>query len=286
MSILYDDASSEGLDSTTSPISDATTCTLSAWVRFDTLPSTAGTNMAVFGIYDASEVNTWVSLRVNTSDTLQLYARNAGAGAQYSDIGTCVVNTWHHLAASISGSTVTCYLDGSAGTAEDATGNVPSANLDAIGVGHNADSSPNDYTSGRIAECSIYSSALSSGDITSLSNADSPLTVSYSTLVEYWPHQDVNDLIGRMANTSLSVVATPVSDSLHPLTLGADTRQDRFSMMSFGSPVDTVGTLFEADSSVDADDRAHLLYLYSGIALNDPTAGGGPKTHLPLLGVG
>ena len=47
--------------------------------------------------------------------------------------------------------------------------------------------------------------------------------------------------------------------------MAVDTRQKRFSMMNFSWVPSLV--LFEADGSVDADDRAHLLNLYSGIAL-------------------
>jgi len=43
--------------------------------------------------------------------------------------------------------------------------------------------------------------------------------------------------------------------------MAIDTRQKRFSMMSFGSPIHFM-PLFEADGSVDLDDRLHLLNLY------------------------
>ena len=49
-----------------------------------------------------------------------------------------------------------------------------------------------------------------------------------------------------------------------------DSREKRFSMMGFGDGTH-IHVTFEADGAVDADDRAHLLDLYSGIAL----AGGG-----------
>jgi hypothetical protein len=66
--------------------------------------------------------------------------------------------------------------------------------------------------------------------------------------------------------------------------MAIDTRQKRFSMMSFGSPI-RFYALNEADGSVDADDRSHLLNLYSGIALD-----GAPEVaqifNLPLMGVG
>lgn len=45
--------------------------------------------------------------------------------------------------------------------------------------------------------------------------------------------------------------------------MAVDTREKRMSMMNFG---DTSITLFEADGAVDADDRYHLLGMYSGIS--------------------
>ncbi len=54
--------------------------------------------------------------------------------------------------------------------------------------------------------------------------------------------------------------------------MAVDTRQKRMSMMGFGTSIPGA-ILFEADGSVDADDRAHLLGLYSGIALATPSAG-------------
>ena len=53
--------------------------------------------------------------------------------------------------------------------------------------------------------------------------------------------------------------------------MAVDTREKRFSMMNLLRFPQT--NLFEADGTVDADDRAHLLALYSGIPL-----GGAPTT--------
>ena len=61
--------------------------------------------------------------------------------------------------------------------------------------------------------------------------------------------------------------------------MAVDTRQKRFNMMYSSSPI-TFLPLFEADSSVDADDRAHLLHLYGGNALDNPSTGAaGPFHH-------
>lgn len=65
--------------------------------------------------------------------------------------------------------------------------------------------------------------------------------------------------------------------------MAVDTRQKRMSMISFGDGVIN-HVLFEADGAVDADDRVHLLGLYSGIALGAPAVG--IVARLPLFGVG
>lgn len=48
-------------------------------------------------------------------------------------------------------------------------------------------------------------------------------------------------------------------------------------MLSFASPL-AWQHHYEVDGAVDADDRAHLLHLYGGNALNNPTPGG-PFPH-------
>lgn len=54
--------------------------------------------------------------------------------------------------------------------------------------------------------------------------------------------------------------------------MAVDTREKRFSMLNFGDGTN-IHALFEADGSVDLDDRQHLLDCYSGIAF--ASAGGG-----------
>lgn len=54
--------------------------------------------------------------------------------------------------------------------------------------------------------------------------------------------------------------------------MAIDTREKRFSMLNFGDGTHVHAT-FEADGTVDLDDRQHLLDCYSGIAF-----GGAPAT--------
>ncbi len=67
--------------------------------------------------------------------------------------------------------------------------------------------------------------------------------------------------------------------------MAVDTRQKRFSIMNFATRQTHVYPLFEADGSVDLDDRQHLLDCYSGIAFDNPAAVNvGPYYYLMYLG--
>ena len=61
--------------------------------------------------------------------------------------------------------------------------------------------------------------------------------------------------------------------------MALDTKAKRMSMLSFANPL-AWQHHYEVDGSVDADDRAHLLHLYGGNALNNPAGGG---TILPQV---
>ena len=54
--------------------------------------------------------------------------------------------------------------------------------------------------------------------------------------------------------------------------MAIDSREKRMSMLNFGDGT-TLHVLFEADGTVDLDDRQHLFDLYSGIALSGGAAG-------------
>lgn len=67
--------------------------------------------------------------------------------------------------------------------------------------------------------------------------------------------------------------------------MAVDTRQKRFSMLNFVAQQMHVYPLFEADGSVDLDDRQHLLDKYSGIAFDNPASiNVGPYYYLMYLG--
>ena len=67
--------------------------------------------------------------------------------------------------------------------------------------------------------------------------------------------------------------------------MAVDSKAKRMSMLSFASPL-AWQHHFEVDGAVDADDRAHLLHLYGGNALDNPSAVTLVAGSLALMGVG
>lgn len=63
--------------------------------------------------------------------------------------------------------------------------------------------------------------------------------------------------------------------------MAIDTREKRFSMLNFGDGGHVHAT-FEADGTVDLDDRQHLLDCYSGIAFGGviPLHSDAPVIHI------
>jgi len=59
--------------------------------------------------------------------------------------------------------------------------------------------------------------------------------------------------------------------------MAVDTAEKRYSMLNFGLPF--FRALPQVDGGIEADDRLHLLGLYSGIA----AAGGGVSLYYYLL---
>lgn len=68
--------------------------------------------------------------------------------------------------------------------------------------------------------------------------------------------------------------------------MAVDTEKKRWGMMAFGGGVHTHAVINPTGSDMDAAERASLLGLYGGIALDAPVAPGGPASRLMLMGMG
>ena len=101
-------------------------------------------------------------------------------------------NDWAHAAcvfnfASGAGAR-TLYVNGSGNSYSNGTGNTATiADADIIGIGYGPTSGNNRLYKGGVAECAIYTAALSTAEIDALAAGYSPLFIRPDALLGYWP---------------------------------------------------------------------------------------------------
>jgi len=129
--------------------------TVSAWVR---LSQISGYNAVLTKRAVSGSMN--YQFTINSSGKIGL---GHSGGSWVYDTNSLTVDTWHHVAATVSSGTVQFYIDGvakSSDTGLTITGDTNDLTIGAT-VGYN-------YFSGTINEVAIFSTALSTSDITSL----------------------------------------------------------------------------------------------------------------------
>ncbi len=88
---------------------------------------------------------------------------------------------WHHIAGTYNGSTITCYVDGTAGTGVSDTEAVAAAGLVAVGATPSTTGSTlTGHWDGSIDEVAVWSSYLSAADITAIYNSGAPTDLTQS----------------------------------------------------------------------------------------------------------
>ena len=112
--------------------------TVEGWYRPGSFPA----NNALFGKRANGGVNDSIVLFVTSAGKLRCQATNNGSswGYDQTSTATMTVNTWSHWAAVRSGSTITCYLDGTGFGAATLTGRLDQVNGADVTVGADAGS--------------------------------------------------------------------------------------------------------------------------------------------------
>lgn len=283
MSVVFDDASVEYLETTDASLPTDWPLTVGVWFKSDD----AAIDQALFGISDKDTApdNAYLTARgAVAGDPVRVNAQSSGeAGAADTSTGYST-NTWHHACGVWTSDTSrAAFIDGGSKGTDTTTVSIDVA-WDRMRIGYLADSTPALPFSGKIAEVAIWTTALSDSEVSDLAGGKSPLEIQYASLYEYWPLIDLNDLVGRIGGVTLSQGGTPTSDAAdHPDIHNIDTRHKRFSMAGLAHR--SFVPLWEADGEVSPDDRIHNLRLYSGFFGTSNPAAGGPNL-LTLLGSG
>ena len=138
--------------------------TFSTWWK---TPASLGGDRTYAGKFDGS-IQPFNFIYKGSTDKMGFYA-TGGGGAQYCDVAGLQVNTWYQLTWTISGSVVTCYVNGvSKGTATWSSARTANnANL-TIGQTNSAN-----WVSGSLDDVQIYNYALSADQVKVLYNGGS-----------------------------------------------------------------------------------------------------------------
>ena len=137
--------------------------TISTWVYLDSAPA-FWTRLVGKGINTTITYGLWLS---NSRQLLwQTSGETAGAGVSLTSSSVLSLNTWHHIVVTKSGSVATIYIDGEAeNTTESYSGNSKTSS-EPLTIGGSPDM--NDMFNGKIDEVAIWSSSLTSTEITAL----------------------------------------------------------------------------------------------------------------------
>ncbi len=112
------------------------------------------------------------------------------------------IDTWHHIVGTYDGTTLRLYIDG---TEKDTTGysGAITTETESLRIGANSGTA-NRFFNGKLSEVSIWSEALTAGEVFLLYNSKvkgMPLQIQPANLVGYWPLDDFSD--GTVLDTSV-----------------------------------------------------------------------------------
>jgi len=182
MARLFDDGSSEYLFIASTPIT-AYPLTMACWFYSDD----ATAEQTLIQVTDTAGGSDYWALTLRgdlVGDHIEARVRRGDFRAH--TLTGYSVNTWHHACGVfINNNSRASYIDG--GSKGTSAGISNDASIDAIAIGGKRDSSPGDYTSGRICEVALWNVALTDAEVAILAKGYSPLFVHPQNLVAYWP---------------------------------------------------------------------------------------------------
>lgn len=187
--------------------------TISAWAY----PTSSTANQNIFAINRQGTNSDYAGLALNgaaAGDPLNFYSGQSGTALSANTANTYNVNSWNHCCGVASSSTDRkSYLNGDTANRGSSTGSSVPSTLNRVTLGAFLGSSVGEPLFGGVAECALWSVALTEAEVVSLSKGVSPLKVRPQSLVFYAPlWRDVVDLKNSAAFT---IVGTPVATA-HP----------------------------------------------------------------------
>lgn len=207
-------ASSQRIEANSSFAALSFPFTLSCWAR----PDLTGTLRTLFSMPRATFASN-IALKQSAGNLWQavhVYGGTTGASSSSSSLST---GTWVHLVGVFNSNTSrTLYVDGSAQTADTTTVTTGTFKLPTLGYLQSPVGTFSQPYDGKLAECAVWSVALTDPEILSLARGFRPTLVRPQSLVYYAPLAgSANDLKDNVAPT---LTNTPTADPLHPRRYG------------------------------------------------------------------
>jgi len=178
---------------TSSSLNPTSALTVSAWVRADTHASTSGTYDAIYtSSKDASGANTGFVLTATQNKWYCFYYSGTTWYSVLSD-SNLVTGQWYHLASTWDGSTAKLYVNGSVQTSTLSLSSISYSTVTSAKIGSYY---TGNYLDGLIDEVSLFDSALSASDITSIYNSGVPNDITSLSPLGFWRMGDNNGATG------------------------------------------------------------------------------------------
>lgn len=213
MAYNFSGANNDRIEVSTSPAATLP-ITLSCWAR------RVSSTVAGYTVWSMSNFNGAarcfaLEFRPSTTNSPVAGRFAISNGVTRVTTGTTAADTWYHLAFVLTSSTdATIYLDGT--TSANTAGPVDTgwgANNITIGIQRQSGGYTQTHN-GDVAECAIWTAALTAAEIESLAKGFSPAKVRPQSLDTYVPLiRNINDISGARAFTNFNSQATV---SIHP----------------------------------------------------------------------
>jgi hypothetical protein len=209
---LFNDASTERLDNTTSAPVTAVPLTICALFKVD---DNAIDHMLV-QIQDKDSATNLLGIQAPwtvANDPVRAVA-NSGGGLFNSSINTGgTTGVWRHVCGRFPATTSRFVCLGTTGCGTEGTQTVTPTGLDSLTVGAAGDSTPNQYLSGDIAEVNVWSVSLSADQTIALSKGFTPHEIGNLADLVFRADliRNLNDAVGGR-----NLTATGTTVSVHP----------------------------------------------------------------------
>ncbi len=210
MSILLDDAGSEGLEFNTTPVTVAP-FTIACWGNADA----SAINATLIGLSDTGSADNYWQLRFDNTGKLAWFVNDSGNLTNYKSTASFSTDTWHHCCIVEASSTSRIlYFDGVAETAN--TDDRTPDGADTISIGQRTTSGANaHFWSGHAFWAAVYNIALIADEVAMLARGVHPYRVRRDGLVSFGPlegdahHDNIQDIDVSTVNGSPIVSPNP-----------------------------------------------------------------------------